>query len=283
MVNIIISVLQKLKGVLRNLLPFITLVLLCVNFLPNTNRAVTLYSQAIQYGKAGDYFKAIEFFDKAISIAPNWEEPIYQKAITYLYRGDLDDTSRALESYKKVKAISPDGYHMTDIAIWSLEREVRGTLPKATFLMFILATDCKEARQKKKLVKQILHYAPNYPPVLVTYAKLIRNNAKSMIILNKVSEYEHDDCTNKNIIIKKALLLKSEGQNDAAYKLLDEYMNNPIITSSLYKAEVKFVKSWLDGTLIKLSPELKDISQFNYYFTKLPNGEYKVRLSIKPN
>lgn len=83
------------------------LVFSCINFVSpseaNERKLATIfYKEAIKAGERGKFPKALKLFSKANLADPNWEEPIFQSAVTHLY---MENASKALECYKKVKCL----------------------------------------------------------------------------------------------------------------------------------------------------------------------------------
>jgi len=61
--------------------------------------------KGISFGKAGEYEKAIECFDKAIGLNPNYAWAYNNRGLTYQY---LDQYERAIEDNNKAIELNPN-------------------------------------------------------------------------------------------------------------------------------------------------------------------------------
>jgi len=68
---------------------------------------LTYYNMGMNYGKLGQYKKAIKVYEKVITINPQDSYAYYNMGIDY---GKLEEYEKAISSYKKVIELNPEDY-----------------------------------------------------------------------------------------------------------------------------------------------------------------------------
>lgn len=86
-------------------------------------QAQALHREARYLGQSGNYDGALEKLAEAMRLEPDWPYPVYDKAFTYLLRGD---TALALAYYNKTDELAPRGFFTTKTAIYVLQGEFMG-------------------------------------------------------------------------------------------------------------------------------------------------------------
>ena len=96
--------------------------------------AVKLHSEGRTHAEGGDINKAIENFEAAAELAPNWPHPVYDCAVAHLM---MDLYGESLDLFEKVESMEPEGFVGTKAAVWSLQREKNGELPRGVFKAYM--------------------------------------------------------------------------------------------------------------------------------------------------
>jgi tetratricopeptide (TPR) repeat protein len=83
------------------------------------DRAAAFNNRGIAYPERSDYDRAIEDFDQAIGLKPDFEDAFYHRANAYRRQGDLDS---AIEDYDQAIKLKPDhgeALNHRGVAYWS--------------------------------------------------------------------------------------------------------------------------------------------------------------------
>jgi len=80
---------------------FLILIPLSLFAEPVSNRAINFYNQGLEQLRLGDYYNAIEYFDKSLEVNPHYKEPIMMTALSYLKLGELDEAQAYVELTKQ--------------------------------------------------------------------------------------------------------------------------------------------------------------------------------------
>lgn len=189
-------------------------------------RARELHQQSRKLGQAGDYEGTLAKLKEAAELAPEWPYPPYDMAFTYLLMGQPET---ALQHYKAVDSMMPEGFLTTKVAIWSLELESRGMLPEGFYRSYLMLEWAPE-EQRRQALSDIVQNYPNYAPAWLDAAGLINDPAKRLLALNQGLAAGPDPETRGMLLINKAIAYDQGGERQQAVKLLETLLAEPDIT-----------------------------------------------------
>lgn len=187
-------------------------------------RAMKLHAQARQTGEAGNLQQALELFQQARELAPQWPQPVYDTALTWLLRGDAQ---KALEVYQQVDQMAPQGFSDTKRVIECLHREADGRVPRGTFRKFIDAMRSRTPEERERLLKELTKSAPKFYPAWREYAPYGKDVNEQLRLLEKALALEPDAESRGEMLIYKAHLLRRAGKEEAGRKLLQSLVDDP--------------------------------------------------------
>lgn len=191
---------------------------------PAFAEAMRLHAQARQTGEAGDLRKALELFQQARALAPQWPQPVYDTALTHLLMGD---TAKALEVYQQVDAMAPQGFSDTKRVIECLRREQSGRVPKGTFRKFIDVMRSKDPAAFQKQLEELTRTAPAFYPAWRELAAFGKDLGEQQRLLEKALSLEPDVESRGEMLIYKANLLRRGGKDAEARALLQSLVDDP--------------------------------------------------------
>jgi len=205
---------------------------------PVPAEAKRLHDEARKKGEAGDYAAALTLLKRASELAPVWPYPRYDEAYTCLLQGDA---TNVLIHYREVDRLEPAGFFTTKTAIWTLEREERGILPKGTYLAFV-SLEWMEPEKKKTMVEQLAVRLPTFAPVWKEKALLTENAEQRLAALEKAMTLEPDAETYGMCVLNKAAVLNATGKTNEAKQMLEQLArseSSTLTTKSLAKELLK--------------------------------------------
>lgn len=191
---------------------------------PVPEEAVRLHELGRLAGQRGANEEAIDYFDQAARIAPEWPYPPYDAAFTYLLAAQFD---QAYAFYKQVDALAPRGFFTAKTAVHSLEREMRDEFPKGTYLYFLSIEWADDARQRLQVVDDLALKVPTFAPVWKEKAALEDNEERAMQFLESGLALNPDAETKGFLLINKAFLLHRQGQTAQATDILGTLALDP--------------------------------------------------------
>jgi len=203
-------------------------------------KAKQLHSEARAKGEAGDYESAIKLLNEAIAIAPDWAYPHYDMAFTFLLRGD---SAKALTKYRDTDRLEPEGFFTTKTAVWSLEREENGSLPKGTYLAYV-SLEWAELGKKQHTIDLMVTNTPSFAPAWKEKALLTETPTQRLQCLDKALSLDPDPETRGICILNKAALLNSLGQKTEAQKMAKELAQSQNSTASTKALAGEFLKTF---------------------------------------
>jgi tetratricopeptide (TPR) repeat protein len=186
--------------------------------------AIQLHAQGRLRGEEGKLQEAINLFQQAREKAPHWPLPLYDTALTYLLMGD---NAKALQVYEQVDKMAPEGFSDTKRVIECLRREKAGRVPKGTFRKFIDAMRSRTPEEMQKQLEQLTRTAPNFYPAwreLIPYGKDL---AEQQRLLEKTLALKPDIESRGDLLLYKSTLLRREGKEEEARKLLQSLVDDP--------------------------------------------------------
>jgi tetratricopeptide (TPR) repeat protein len=203
--------------------------------------AQALHQQARQAGGKGDYKKALVLLDRASELAPQWPYPVYDKAYTLLLMKDYDS---AREYYRKTIMLSPRGFFTAITALDTLEREKKGDLPTGTYLEYLRMEWFEDQEQKNKAARQMVNRLPQFAPGWKQLFLLLDDDREMLAVLEKGLMATPDAETKGALQINRALILKRQGNLDAAVRILGELAldpNSPLDVEQMAKVALKTI------------------------------------------
>ncbi len=192
--------------------------------------AQSLHQQGRAAGATGRYDTALEFFAKASQAAPNWAYPLYDIAFTYVLKGDF---TNALGKYREVDAREPGGFFTTKTAIWTLEREENGQLPRGTYAALVHLESAPTPAEKKSRSDQMAVNTPKYPPLLKEKAFITEDLTERIKLLDEALALDPDLETYGVVMLNRAVALDAQGRNDEAKAILNGLISGTNTTSTI--------------------------------------------------
>lgn len=200
-----------------------------------SQRAKGLHQMARVLGQSGNYDKAIELLEEAHGAAPTWPYPLYDLAFTYLLKADFKN---AFSNYEKVDRLAPKGFFTSKVALYTLEKEKNGELPKGLYLAYLQLEWINNLEEKKERVKALIAQVPNYPPAWKELSSLLSDTSERKKAINNGLKHNPDPETKGILLINKALIFNMENDTQEAIKILGElifHSNSTLATVELAK------------------------------------------------
>jgi tetratricopeptide (TPR) repeat protein len=180
-------------------------------------QATAMHNKARLLGSEGKYDQAIEYFQKAAGLDPNWPYPLYDLAFTYLLKGDQE---RAIEYYQKVEKLAPEGFFTTNVAIDTITREQQGTLYPGAYLEIVSIENVREPSEKVRILKDMLTKSEEFPAAWEKLSWLLKDPSARMAAIENGLSYNPDLLTKGKLLINKATILRDQGDEDGSDEIL---------------------------------------------------------------
>ena len=191
---------------------------------PVPQEAIRLHELGRASGRNGNNKAAIEYFEKAAKVAPDWPYPLYDAAFAYLLTADFE---RAYDLYKKVDVMAPRGFFTAKTAVYSLKGEMNGDFPKGTYLYFLSLEWETDSSKKLQIIENLLAKAPKFAPAWKAKAALENNDEKRLNFLEMGLKVKPDPETKGFLLINKALMLHRLEKNSEAIEILGNLVLDP--------------------------------------------------------
>ncbi len=204
-----------------------------------------LYKQAQAAGNSRKYDKALKLFIDSSLAARHWPAPVYGAGWSYIMQGDLE---KAIDAYKQADRLAPRGYKNTKLAIDTLQREIDGKLPPATYMRFeLLMANTPPDKRREKLDK-MLKEAPEFPGGWRVLSTMQDNDEEAMKLIELAMSYKPDPETMGHLMVNKAILLDRVGQKKEAMDILGALATNPELPfTSEYMAKLTMLRFVAEG------------------------------------
>jgi tetratricopeptide (TPR) repeat protein len=186
-------------------------------------------------GGRGDYARALDLFDQAWDLAPDWPYPAYDAAFTYVLLGE---PGMAEELYERVDRMAPRGYFTCKASLDTLRRERAGELFPG-FAQAYAATEWMDPTEKKRLLSGIVARFPGFALAWKDLSVLLDDDEASLGAIERGLLGRPDQETLGILQINKAAILARRGDRDTAIAILGELALSPdstLATEHLAKA-----------------------------------------------
>jgi tetratricopeptide (TPR) repeat protein len=187
-----------------------------------------LHDQGRDLGQRGEFDQAIDCFERAHELAPDWPYPFYDTAFTYLLMGDSE---KALDYYGRVDQMSPGGFLTVKAAVDTLLREQAGTVKEGTYLLLVQLEQMNDTQQKKEIVERLLAETPELPFAWQILASLAEDDEEALTAINEGLSYQPDAATRGTLLLNKSLILFHRNNNDEAIEILSRLILDPESTT----------------------------------------------------
>jgi tetratricopeptide (TPR) repeat protein len=189
--------------------------------------AVALHQQGREAGSAGDPVRAIELFDRARELAPDWAYPPYDMAFTYLLHDYLDQAERW---YAVVDALEPRGFFTSKTSLDTVRRELAGELPQGFARAFAML-DWESPERQRIVLQEIVGQHPGFAPAWHKLAFITDDEDARLAMIERGLAARPDDETYSVLLSNKALMLDRRGQRAEARRMLRDLLADPRCTA----------------------------------------------------
>jgi len=214
-------------------------------------KAERLHRRGRTSGETHHLDSAIELLTRAVKIAPTWVYPRYDRAFLWLRK---EEWVKALEDYRAVDKLQPEGFFITKTAIWCLERELRGDFPKGTYISFV-DLEWEELERRKQEIELMITNLPRFAPAWKDRALLTEDSNERGQFLEQALSLEPDAEIYGICILERANLLNKSGWRSEARKVLDELGRNAKTTANGKALIREMLRSWNESGEEKAEPK----------------------------
>ena len=187
-------------------------------------KAIELHNLGRAYGQKGNNELAIQHFEKAIKIAPEWPYPYYDLAYTYLLNSKYKD---AYKYYKKTDELAPRGFFTTKTAVHYLGKEQRGELPEGIYLYYLSYEWSNDPQKKFEIVENLISKFPSFAPAWQKRAGFEEEPKKILAIIEKGLNANPDSETKGFLLMNKAITFANIGKKQEAIEILGKLALDP--------------------------------------------------------
>ncbi len=184
-------------------------------------RAIELHAQGRTQVDAGQFQEALQSFQQAQALAPNWYQPLHDSAYAYILMGDND---RALVLHEQLEKLEPEGFAQNRKMLDSLRREKDGRVPKGTLREFLAVEQVRDTAEQKAQLQALTKKAPNFVLAWRELALSAEDAAEGEKLVEKALTLTPDVETRGELLVHKGVLLMRRGQDEEARKLLGALM-----------------------------------------------------------
>jgi tetratricopeptide (TPR) repeat protein len=211
---------------------------------PVPERAMQLHMQGREHGEVGAFAQALQALQQAREAAPQWPLPLYDVGLTYLY---MKEDAKALEAYEQLDTLAPQGISDSKRMLDSLRREKDGRVPQGTLREFLELMRLKDLDEIHRRLEALTKRAPAFVPAWQELARLSSEKPEeAQRLVAKALALEPDTSTRAELLTYQAVLLRRQGQSEAARKQLEALRDDPRTPPSV-AAEVRELLSIPDN------------------------------------
>lgn len=179
--------------------------------------AVEAFNAGVECGRANNIEGALERFEAASALAPDWPYPIFQRAFTLLLKGE---TEAAYKAYQRVDELEPRGFLSSKVALAALEKELSGDYPQGFYLYFLSHEWQKDDDEKRNILDEVLTVAPDFAAAYQKLSGLAAGPAERLELIESGLGCEPDAETRGMLLVNKAAIVNLRGERDAAIEIL---------------------------------------------------------------
>lgn len=192
-----------------------------------SREAQALHQQGREAGSAGDPVRALELFNRARQLAPDWAYPPYDMAFTYLLHDYLE---QAEQWYEVVDQLEPRGFFTAKTSLDTVRRERAGELPQGFARAFAML-DWEPPDRQRIALQRIVERHPSFAPAWQKLAAVTDDDDARLEMLDRGLAAQPDDETYGVLVSNKALLLDRRGQRAEARRLVRDLLADPRCTA----------------------------------------------------
>lgn len=181
-----------------------------------SGEAQALHQQGREAGSAGDPVRALELFNRARELAPDWAYPPYDMAFTYLLHDELEQAERW---YAVVDVLEPRGFFTSKTSLDTVRRERAGELPQGFARAFAML-DWAPPDQQRIALRQLVERHPSFAPAWQKLAYLTDDDDARLEMIDRGLAAHPDDETYGVLVSNKAMMLDRRGQRSEARRML---------------------------------------------------------------
>ncbi len=201
--------------------------------------AEALHQQGREAGARGHYDEAIALFTEANRLSPSWPYPVYDRAFTWLLKGD---SGAALADYRKTLELAPDGFFTAEQSADMLAREAAGEFPSGLFATFTIDGPSLPADMRREAAEQIVAKSPGFAPAWDTLIDLTKEPLARLAVIERALAAASNRRTLATWRIKQAVTLNELGDRAAADTLLNQMTIDPLSTPGIL-AIIKLIRT----------------------------------------
>lgn len=188
------------------------------------DKAIEYHNLGRAYGQKGNNELAIQNFENAIRIAPEWPYPYYDLAYTYLLSNKYKE---AYKYYKITDELASRGFFTTKTAVHYLGKEQRGELPEGIYLYYLSYEWTNDPLKKLEIVENIINKFPSFAPAWQKRAGFEEDPSKVLAIIEKGLGVDPDLETKGFLLMNKAITLANTGNKAEAIEILGKLALDP--------------------------------------------------------
>ncbi|MCF2533400.1 tetratricopeptide repeat protein [Yinghuangia soli] len=186
--------------------------------------AQRLHQEGRAAGSKNELARALECFEQAYNLSPEWPYPRYDAAFTVLL---LDDPVRAAQLYEEVDRLCPGGFYTCKTTLAMLRRELAGEFFPGFAKAFMQLEWITDADHKAGMLAGIVEKYPDFAPGWKELAALLRDPEQRLYALYRGLKADPDPETKGMLAANLGLALAQRGERDAAVRVLAELILDP--------------------------------------------------------
>ncbi len=186
--------------------------------------AEEFHAQGRAAGQSGEHDRALELFAKATKLDPEWPDPLYDAAFTYLLRGDA---AAAENHYRQVDLLAPRGFFSCKAAVDSLRREREGRVSPGVYLQVLMLERESDADKRRSTLTAILKDSPEFPPGWQLLASMTADPEDRLRSIEQGLSHSPDATTRGDLLIQKAITFGQADMREEASVILRQVLSDP--------------------------------------------------------
>ena len=188
------------------------------------DKAIEYLKLGRAYGQKGNHELAIQNFESAMKLAPDWPYPYYELAYTYLLNSNY---KVAYKYYKKVDHLAPRGFFTAKTAVHYLGQEQRGELPEGIYLYYLSYEWTNDPQKQFEIIENIVNQFPSFAPAGEKRDGFEEDPMTKLQIIEKGLNTNPDQETKGFLLMNKAITLATTGNESKAVEILGKLALDP--------------------------------------------------------